>query len=217
MTFATNKKGEQLLIYQLSQLNTNVDEKISMACYNMNQKKYEWVKNYTQKFNEWGAPQILNDNERIYSYAYYGAEYHFVAFDINTGEIVWDNQVPDFGVNMFLFGADIISVCNRSSPIVSFSAKSGSVNWSQPFSIADRIDINFDFDSDVIYKNYLISTQQKKLLVVELSSGVVLFNKQPAKGNGSIENGVAVNSQKGVFYVGDGLYINCFKLPSGVK
>ena len=85
------------------------------------------------------------------------------------------------------------------------------------FRSADRIDINFDFDSDVIYKNYLISTQQKKLLVVELSRGIVLFNKQPAKGYGNIKNGVAVNALKGVFYVGDGLYVNCFKLPSVVK
>jgi len=217
MTFATNNKGEQLLIYELMRSPDAYDPRTTMACYNINQKKYEWVKSYTEKYNEWDAPQMLTDNKRIYVYASKGSNAHLLAIDIENGEIIWDNSVPDFGVNMFLFGSDIISVCNRSSPIVSYNAQSGSVNWKQAFSLTDQVDINFSFNSDIVYKNYLISTQCKKLLFVELTKGSVLFNKQAAKGYGCMLKGVAVNALKGVFYVGDDLYVNCFKLPSGVK
>ena len=217
MTFATNSKGEQLLIYELLRTPNAYDPHTTMACYNMDQKKYVWIKNYTDKYNVWDPPKMLTDNKRIYAFASKAVDTHLLALDIDNGEIVWDNAIPTYGINMFLFNGNIISLCPNGKPLISYDAQTGKINWTQTFTPAEQLEISFGFGSDVIYKNYLISTQCEKLLVIDLNNGNKLFYKQALRGIGCMEYGVAINPQKGVFYVGDRLYVHCFKLPAVIK
>jgi outer membrane protein assembly factor BamB len=217
MTFSYNNKGEQLIIYELWKANTIDDPNTVLACYNMDSKKYEWVKNYTDKFNEWGSPQMLSDNQNVYAYIYYGTDYHLVAIKIADGTIAWDHIVPNYGVGLFQHNGNIISTCAISSPVVCFNGKTGKEQWRQSFSPTELSAMNFEFGSDCVCGNYLFSTQCNNILVLDLITGSVVYNEQTSFEDGCFEHGVAINQQKGVFYVGDRTYVNCIKLPEAVK
>lgn len=217
MTFSYNANGEQLIIYELWKANSIDDPNTMLACYNLDLKKYEWVKNYTYKFNEWGSPQMLSDNENVYAYIYYGAEYHLVAIKIADGSIVWDKTIPNYGVGLFLHNGNIISTCAIESPVICYDSETGQIEWKQSFTAKELSAMNFTFGSDRIYGNYLFSTQCDNILVLDLNTGGVVYNDQTSFDGGCFQKGIAINPQKSVFYVGDGTYVNCIKLPQDVK
>jgi outer membrane protein assembly factor BamB len=216
MCFSYNSKGEQLVIYELWKANSLDDPNTVMACYNIDSKKYEWIKNYTDKFNNWGSPQMINDGTRIYTYIEYGSDYHLIAVNIANGIIEWDQNVPNYGVGLFMHNGTIISTCAIASPVICYNAKTGSIKWKQTLSSETLSENNFTFGSDCVKGNYLFSTQCNNILVLELNSGSIVYYNQTSFDDGCFQHGVVVNSQKGVFYVGDGMYANCIKLPEGV-
>lgn len=72
--------------------------------------------------------------------------------------------------------------------------------------------LKFEYGSDVVYKNYLISN----LCKLNLDNGHIVFNKQVALNEGCLQHGVVINQQRGVFYVEDRKFVNCFKLPNEI-
>jgi outer membrane protein assembly factor BamB len=215
MAFSVNSRGEPLLFFTLWIANTIDDPNTVIACYNMGTRSYEWIRNYTKRFNEWGHTPSVADHGLLFTYAYYGNDHSLIAISMNDGSIAWEQAVSSAGVGLYAYKNTIISTLRGESPVSAYEASSGKVIWKQAFTGAERSGLNFSFGSDHVYKRYLLSTQCSKLLVLDLDNGAVLFNK--GTGSGCMEHGVAVNGSEGVLYVQDRTHMNCFRLPRAIR
>jgi outer membrane protein assembly factor BamB len=217
ITFGQSNVGDDLMFFSSWFSNNPNEIKVLLSCYNLTKSKYEWEENFSSKFNAWGSPQMKVVNGKLITYAYYGAEYNLIGVDIDDGSLSWSIPLPDFGVDLIPYKGNIISFCNRSSPVIAVNASNGSIAWEQTFSKESFSNFNFKSGDAVLFKNYLLSTQCDNLLVLNADNGNIVYNKKVAIEDGCLQYGVAINETDRTFYVQDRKYVCCYKLPSEIK
>lgn len=215
INFANNDKGERLVLFPLTQVDSDKHSAV-LCCYNLNTRAYEWIKDYSDKYLEFRVAKAVAHDDKYFVHTVWGPTWYLVAINIKDGTIAWQNTQPDFGVSLFMYQDKLISLCNRTSPVVCLDPNSGSTIWQQTFaSQPNAANLNFTFGDAVIFKNYLISTQCDYLIALDLNNGQVIANK--THGEGCLQYGIAINEQDRTFYVQDRTYVNCFKLPDEIK
>jgi outer membrane protein assembly factor BamB len=215
ISFTYNTKGEQLMLFTLTLFNTSIDGNTFLACYNINEKKYEWVRNYYQDYNEWGHTNMHVYNNMIVAYAYLGNHRYLTGINLENGNIEWKQRIERSGVGLFTFNDKVISTLNGENPVRCYDSKTGQIIWEQKFTPEILQELNFSFGDVTIYKNYLFSTQCKRLVVLNLIDGNVVYNERIS--TGCLEYGAVVDEHNKTFFVVDGTYINCYKLPKEIQ
>lgn len=164
---------------------------------------------------------FTNHQGIVYAFASgYFQTSHLLAFDVNTGDIIWQKLLPDFGVDIDFYKENMIVTSNDKSAVYCLNQKTGNLVWEQPFAqmtTEQRSDLSFSFDESIIFKNYHLSTQGRRLLALNADNGEIVFFDHTTLPEGYLNNGIAVNEQKGVFYAVDGRRIICYKLPTSIK
>lgn len=216
LTFSINKDGEQCLIYTACTFQSEKVKSI-IGCYNLSKNKTVWVHDYSDDCSFYHVAKLTIINGIICtSYTYNGMHY-IRAFDTVTGNEKWTYQLPDFPVCLYPFNDALIVVTSNKSPVISLQVSSGSINWISEVSYTNSMFI-FGFDNSIVFKHYLIATQDKFLYVVNLENGLVVLNKMilPYQFNMAY-SGVAINESRRLLYVADKQYACCVRLPEEIK
>jgi outer membrane protein assembly factor BamB len=201
-------------------LASNKDNSIRSAKvfgYNLNTKKYDWIKDYTHKYVEFNVCNMASANGKVYTFAVYGANRYLVAINANDGSIAWDKLLPNFGVGIYLYKNMIIPLCNGRSIVAAYDLNTGAKQWQQEFNPEMLSNINFNFGDSKVFKNYLLSTKCDYLLALNLDNGSIVYFKKIAFPNACIQFGLEVNEEKRCFYVQDRISVVCYKLPDEIK
>ena len=221
IALSVNSKGEKLMIFSAYLVSPENKTMSRICCYNISLKKYEWIKDYTNTYAEFSVSKILEANNKVFTFVMQGSYGILTAINILDGSISWQQQLPEYGKQMFLYKDNIIVLSDEGGDIESaytlcFNQNNGSKIWNIKL---DRTYGSIDFNGGDanIFKNYLFSTQCGNLLVLNLDYGTVIFNKQVALPEGCLQAGVAINEQKRFFYVQDRYRVVCYKLPEEVK
>lgn len=215
ITFTTNQKGDQLMLFSLTLFNTAIDGNTFLACYNINEKKYEWVRNYYQDYNEWGHTNMHVCNNMIVAYAYLGSNRYLIGVNLENGNIEWEQPVADHGVDLFKFNNTIISTVNGRHSVIAYNPATGQIIWEQKFNAEVLSQMNFLFGHGKTFKHFLFSTHCERLVVLNLIDGNVVYNERIS--TGCLEYGAVVDEHNKTFFVVDGTYINCYKLPKEIQ
>jgi outer membrane protein assembly factor BamB len=217
ISFFTNNKGEKMMIYPIVDVNGD-SHLATICCYNLSTKSFEWIKDYSDKYLEFKMVKSITSYQNAFLYVAASGAWKLVAINVVDGSVAWENKTPDFGVNLFLYKDNLISICNGNSPVQCFNQQTGNLVWQRTFAKeTSPLALNFTFGDANILKNYLFSTQCHNLLILNLDNGNVVFNKQAAVDGGCLQYGIAINEKERKFYVQDRKYVNCFKLPDEVK
>jgi outer membrane protein assembly factor BamB len=218
LTATYNKNGDEVIIFTTYKyIGPGTPNKAEVVCYNITQKKFDWIKDYSTRYTEFAVARIKSNQNRVFTFALKGPSFYLTSFDVNTGELLWENKLQDFGVGMFLYKNSIIVTCNNSTPVRSYYQSTGYMTWEQKFDATILPKLNFDFGGSNLFKNYLFSTHCNNMLILSADNGAVVYFKQGAKDGGCLQNGVAINEMSRTFYVQDRKYVNCFKIPQEVK
>jgi outer membrane protein assembly factor BamB len=219
MAFSKNDKGEKMMIYTMYLAsNTNNSKYSAKVCgYNMVTKKYDWIKDYTNKYAEFMGSNIKSTDSKVFINAAYAGDTYLVAINANDGSIAWDKLMPDLGVGIFLYNDKLISLSNGSNSVYCFDQNTGNIIWQQDFTPEMLANMNFTFGDSKVFKNYLLSTQCDYLLVLNLDNGSIVYFKNIALPNGCLQFGLEINEEKRCFYVQDRISVVCYKLPDEVK
>lgn len=215
LVFTTNSKGEQLLLFQLWLANTIKDPNVLLACYNMSTRKYEWVKNYTDKYNEWGHTYMRTNGKMVFAYIDKNRTYYLVGINIADGSVQWEREIPSPGMSLLQYKQTLVSTLNGAYPVTCYDEQTGQTVWQQNFDAETMKDLNFTYGDANILKNYLFSTQCERLIVLNLDNGSIVFNRKIT--DQCLQYGVAINEQNRTFYVQDRTFVNCYHLPEEVK
>jgi len=216
LSVINNIKNEKVILYTLTS-SGSVIPNAKICCYNINKNKYDWIKDYSNKYAFFSTCKMLTTSQKAFGISINGATAFLTAINISDGTLVWEKTLPEWGVNLFLYNNNIVSICSGSSPIQCYDQNTGNLVWQQNFTPTDLAKLNFTFGDANIFKNYLFSTQCKNLLVLNLDNGAVIYNKQVALPEGCLQYGVAINEQKRWFYVQDRNNVVCYKLPIEIK
>lgn len=218
-----NAKGEKIVSFSIYTYYGNLDSnKALLVGYNLSTQTFDWEKNYRPNpLAEFSVFMFTNHQGIVYAFASgYFQTSHLLAFDVNTGDIIWQKLLPDFGVDIDFYKENMIVTSNDKSAVYCLNQKTGNLVWEQPFAqmtTEQRSDLSFSFDESIIFKNYHLSTQGRRLLALNADNGEIVFFDHTTLPEGYLNNGIAVNEQKGVFYAVDGRRIICYKLPTSIK
>jgi outer membrane protein assembly factor BamB len=217
ISFFTNNKGEKMMIYPIVDVNGD-SHLASICCYNLSTKSFEWIRDFSDKYLVFNIVKSVIGEHQLFVYSVWGPIEHLAAINLIDGSLAWDKELTNFGVNLFLYKDNLISICNGNSPVQCFNQQTGNLVWQRAFAKeTSPLELNFTFGDANILKNYLFSTQCHNLLILNLDNGNVVFNKQAAVDGGCLQYGIAINEKERKFYVQDRKYVNCFKLPEQVK
>ncbi|MCF8254819.1 MAG: PQQ-binding-like beta-propeller repeat protein [Bacteroidia bacterium] len=219
VAFSKNNKGEQIMVYTLHLLSSrDGDIYASKVCgFNLVTNKFEWVRDYSDKYYEFMICNMQSNNEKVFTFATYGSKRYLIAINANDGSIAWEQIIPDLGVGLFSYKDMVIPTCNGNNPLTAYNQTTGKPVWSNPLTGLGLELLNFTFGDAIVYKNYLISTQGDNLLVVNLDGGGVLYKEKIALPKGYLQFGVAINEKERLLYVQDRLRVVCYKLPDEIK
>jgi outer membrane protein assembly factor BamB len=222
-----NAKGEKVVVFSIYTWYDKLeDNKALLVGYNLSTQTFDWEKNYRPNpLAEFSVFMFTNHKGIVYTFAAgYTQEWYLLAFDINTGNLLWQKLLPNFGTGIDFFKDNMIVSCANIppnvSPVYCFNQKTGNLVWQQSFAQiteAQKSDLSFSFDESILFKNYHLSTQGKRLLALNADNGEIVFFDHTTLPEGYLNGGVAANDQKGVFYAVDGRRILCYKLPASIK
>jgi outer membrane protein assembly factor BamB len=140
-----------------------------------------------------------------------------MAYKIDDGLLAFVKILEEFGVGLHFYNDMVIPLLNGNALVAAYDVNTGVEKWNISFLDKGRYTVNFDFYDSKIYKNFLISTQCKKILGINLDNGKEVFFGTPNAMNDCLQYGLAINEEKRWFYVQDRRYINCFTLPVQIK
>jgi outer membrane protein assembly factor BamB len=217
-----NTKGEKIVAFTIyTYYPDNRDStKALIVGYNLSTQSFDWEKNYRNVLAEFTVAMYTNNKGLVYPFAFGYGQKMLVAIDVNNGEIVWQKNLPDLGAQISFYKDNLIVTSIGQSPVYCYNQTTGSLIWQQlftQFSNEQRSELNFDFGESVIFKNYHLSTQCGKLLILDADNGSVLFYDNAALPEGCLQHGLAIDEKRRVFYVEDRLRALCYKLPDVVK
>lgn len=216
MSFAQNSKGETLIIYPLA-CGGAASSFAVICCFNVTKGKYEWIKNYDDKYLAFWSGGVMVSGQSVVLYAVRGVVFYILGLDLSDGSFLWDRTLPSDGVGLYQYKGNVVSTVNGRSPVTCYRPETGQIIWQQNFTPETISKFNFETGDANVFKNYFLSTQCNNLLILNLDNGNVVYNKQVAQNRGCLQYGVAINEQERTFYVQDRTYVNCFKLPEEVK
>ncbi|OYU95421.1 MAG: hypothetical protein CFE21_09760 [Bacteroidetes bacterium B1(2017)] len=214
-----NKMGQKILVstfYLTYNQNSKNTVRAIVLGYNIDEGRFDWVKDYTNKYPNFWVCQSESVNGKVYVFAVYGDINYLVAINVNDGSIVWENVLPDFGVGMYVYGNYIVPLCNGRNAVTCYNLETGKVFWKRDFSPDALAKMNFEYGGGVVFKNYLIVTHCDYLLGLNLNNGNIVYFKEIALPNGCLQIGVAVNEKRKCFYTQDRNLVICYKLPSEI-
>jgi outer membrane protein assembly factor BamB len=216
--FSKNSKGEKMMIYSMD-LSSEDNKKYSTKIlgYNLVTKKYDWIRDYSNRYSEFSGVKMVSTNGLIYTFGNYSDNNYLIAINANDGSIAWDKLLPDFGVGIYMYKNSIIPLCNGRNPVIAYDLNTGNVVWRQNFSPTMLAEMNFTFGDSKVFKNYLFSTQCDNLLILNLDYGSIVYFKKIAFPNACLQFGLEINEEKRCFYLQDRFSVVCYKLPDEVK
>jgi outer membrane protein assembly factor BamB len=222
MVVTKNTKGEKIIVGTPVMFRTINDENTVMSkvlAYNIDLKKIEWQVDYNpdkSNFQFWNT-NIIAKHNKIYVFAAAGTNYYLMAYKIEDGLLAFVKILEEFGVGLHFYKDMVIPLLNGNALVAAYDVNTGVEKWNISFLDKGRYTVNFDFYDSKIYKNFLISTQCKKILGINLDNGKEVFFGTPNAMNDCLQYGLAINEEKRWFYVQDRRYINCFTLPVQIK
>lgn len=218
LTATQNRNEEDVIVFTTYKYkDTDVPTKSEVVCYNLTRHKFDWIKDYSDRYGEFAVARIQSAQGRVFTFATRGSTYFLCCFDVNTGELLWENKLPDFGVSLHLYKTGLIVTCNNSSPVRCYHQNTGYIKWEQRFDETILPQLNFQSGASSLVKQYLFSTLCDHLLILNADYGAVVYLGEDGNPEGCLQDGVAVNERDQTLYVGDRSCINCFKLPAEVK
>lgn len=219
VALSKNDKGEKIMIFTLYLFSNKGEPQtaIKVCGFNMVTNKYEWVKDYSDKYAEFMVCKMASNDTKVFTYAVSGLNRYLVAINANDGSIAWEQSMPDLGVGIYPYKDKLISLSNGSRPVICVDQNTGNIAWQQNFTPETIDNFNFTFGDSKVFKNYLFSSKCNYLLVLNLDDGSVVYNKRISLPNGCLQFGVDINEEKRWLYIQDRYYINCYKLPDEVK
>ncbi len=217
-----NTKGEKVVALTIYTYYPDYKDstKTLVVGYNLSTQTFDWEKNYRSLFAEFSVFMFSNYKGKVYAFAAGYGMWLLLAIDVNTGEIAWQKQLPDFGVGLDFYKDNLIVTCNGRSPVYCYDQNTGNLVWQQLFSqlpAEQKTELNFDFGETKVFKNYHLSTQCGRLLILDADKGSIVFYDYAALPEGCLQHGLAIDEQRRVFYVEDRLRALCYKLPDVVK
>lgn len=219
VAFSKNDKGEKIMVFTLYLFSNKGEPQtaIKVCGFNMVTNKYEWVRDYSDRYVEFMVCKMASNETKVYTYAVYGLNRYLVAINANDGSIAWQQATPDYGVGIYPYKDKLVSLSNGSKPVVCYDQNTGNIVWQQNFSAKEIENFNFSFDDSKVFKNYLFSTQCDYLLVLNLEDGSVVYNKDITLPSACLQLGLDINEEKRLMYIQDRFRINCYKLPDEIK
>lgn len=216
MQITKSMNGDDLIIFSL--LNGGSMKNLALLlCFNITQDKYEWIRDYSSIYTNFTINKSVLDNGRMFMFALGKSAHQMVAIEIGTGDILWDEDLPDLGVDMISYQDKIIAFSLGERPILAFNKSSGSLSWKQEMAVNYPDKYTYTFDQTVLYKHYLVSAIYNYLVIMDANDGKVLFDRRMTDPGCLMKEGVAINEAKRCFYVQDGKYLNCYKFPDIIK
>jgi outer membrane protein assembly factor BamB len=219
VAFSKNSKGEKIMVFTLYLFSNKGEPQtaIKVCGFNMVTNKYEWVRDYSDRYVEFMVCKMASNETKVFTYAVYGQNRYLVAINANDGSIAWQQLMPDFGVGIYPYKDKLVSLSNGSSPVICVDQNTGNIVWQQNFSAKEIENFNFSFGDSKVFKNYLFSTQCDYLLVLNLEDGSVVYNKDITLPSACLQFGLDINEEKRLMYIQDRFHINCYKLPDEIK
>jgi hypothetical protein len=225
IAFANNTKGEKIMIYPLHLSNLGSNFKALLLGFNLNTQKYDWIRDYSDKYYSFYPTDILVKNNNVFIIGERGGNASINSFDANNGDLNWIKQLPEYGVSSFLYDNNIVVLSDLSGKdnnchVISYNQNTGDETWHKiyyNYNTMDSISTQFSNGDNTVFKNYLFSTQCDNLLILNLNNGNTVFYKKVSIGDGCLQDGITVNAEKRWFYVNDRRFNNCYKLPDEVK
>jgi len=220
ITFSKNSKGEMLMFYSKDiEIKYNLKNN-RIFCYNLNSKKTEWIKDYSDRMNDNNITPTMYGNDqkiiKVWSTTSSYEDYFLASINANDGSIVWEKKLPNW-CRCLIYQDKIICLGAYQNPIQCFYQSSGADAWKATFT-SDFTNLLYqNQDIPFIFKNYLFLGIGSNLLVMNLDIGNSLYYKNVALPGWTIDGAVTINEKKRVIYVKDQFYLNCFKLPSEIN
>jgi outer membrane protein assembly factor BamB len=234
-SFKDSIEGHKIGITTTSITKNNLDEKLviysilifykeneilkgisKLIAFNITQNKFEWIKDYTNKYIEFMTSAPIATDNQVYYFARYGSNHFLVCINSNDGTVKWERAIPYLGTDKFLYKNSIVVMSLGAQPVLSINKETGDLIWQRDFTEQEKQNINFEFGDGVVFKNYLFSTECDNLLVLNLDNGNIVYNKKISLPNGCLQYGVAIDEARRVFYVQDRYRIICYKLPKEI-
>ena len=214
-----NNQNEKLIVYSLFMIYKENDKNKGLSkliAFNISKSKFEWIKDYSDKYIEFMTSEPISTENQIYYFARYGTNHFLVSINSNDGSVKWEKAIPSLGTDKFLYKNSIVVLSSGAQPILSINKETGALLWQRDFTEEEKQFINFDFGDGVVFKNYLFSTECDNLLVLNLDNGNIVYNKKISLPNGCLQYGVAIDEARRVFYVQDRYRIICYRLPKEI-
>ncbi len=213
-----NSKNESVLLTKVA-FRAAINDyplKTKVFCYNLTQKKLDWVEDFEGKMNQIHVSNFATKGNKTFLSGFYQKTWYIFCLDNDNGQIIWQQVLPNFCVGLHLYEDQVIAMSAGQSPITSFNTTNGNPKWTTSFFDEPYYDINFDFGDAIVFKNYLISTQGDYLLGLNLENGRVICHKKMALPNSYMQYGIAINEEKRLFYVQDRFRLLCYRLPKEI-
>jgi hypothetical protein len=214
-----NKQSDKLVIFSLVMVYNDSGENKGISkliAFNITQNKFEWIKDYTNKYIEFMTSAPIATDNQVYYFARYGSNHFLVCINSNDGTVKWERAIPYLGTDKFLYKNSIVVMSLGAQPVLSINKETGDLIWQRDFNEEEKHNINFEFDDGTVFKNYLFSTECNNLLVLNLDNGNIVYNKKISLPNGCLQYGVAIDEARRVLYVQDRYRIICYKLPKEI-
>lgn len=228
--FYTLPNGDLLIIYIQNNINhaDGLHRNFSrMNAFNITQNRIEWM--FDGNFR---AHEPIIEDERIYSFSHD----YFYCINAETGEIIWEKDRSESGLNvayngdnlnLVSYNGSIVSI-GSNERIVSLNKSNGNVRWSRTFEILtneeDRLSQGSRDGVINIYRNKLYYINDRgEIMVLNLINGDTkryylpersIYNEEGDTLFGQDFGGHdIIIDDNGIIYASDGHRFLAFKLP----
>ncbi len=201
--FYRNENNELNMLVTVSYFESvGIASTVHLLSYNISTKTYNWIEeNIDEKDINYVPPSIHNGK------VYLIGSYSVFCLDLETGSMIWENQVPNESIQAFTTGDPIIANYNfivkpsSSNKMLAFNLESGVMSWYHEDSHVDRHNY-FVNHNELIY-----TVGQKSLIVFEPNAGKIFYETHQSpvnKHNNFNIGGLLIDKESGDIFINDG-------------
>ena len=204
-TSTYNVEGDEILYFlQTGYRNEPFRDTTILYCYNNDRDELLWQ--FGTSDQTFSSKPAIVDGDRVY----FGTVHDMYCLDRQTGELIWRERSTHTNYSSLyrLFGDKIIRISNEGD-FKAIDKTTGAVLYEHDYGVGYTDDMSY-LDGRVYYAD------GGQLNIVDVETGERLYRWKTKNKIGSDVNfisRVALDPERGVLYVSDGVYINCIRIP----
>lgn len=221
--FGQNSKGERIMVFSID--NQYSPQYLSVLNgFNLKTMTYEWTQNYTNVNNAFHNDKVVSGTNQVVFVTEFGVESKLLAINPSNGLVTWSKPTIEQTTSISSFQGNIILTSDNGSfpdacQAMNLNIETGNSNWTKSYvedSLEMGYDVSFSHVNVTYYKDYLFSTNCKKLWVIDLRTGNVVFKDYVALPRGCLDGKVTISESNRLIYINDSYNLIAYKIPSAV-